>query len=140
MAVGISTSVKNSALQGIRALIDSGGNGFPGFIRIYNSPRPSTGAAITTQTLLAEIELKSDSPGSFSDPSNGSMALRVPVSDTSANASGTASWARVVDNNGAFVMDFDVGDLNSSAELKLPSTTITLGGLVNVISGAIAVS
>lgn len=138
MTVGISTSVKNAALSGIRALIDAGSGA--GLIRIYNTPRPATGVAITTQTLLAELTMASDAPGSFADPASGSMALRLPVADASANATGTALWARIVDSDGNFVMDIDVGDLLSSADLKLPSTAITIGGAVNVVSGSISIS
>lgn len=138
MTVGISTSVKNAALSGIRALIDSGPAG--GRIKIYDAPRPATGVAITTQTLLADLEMASDAPGSFADPVAGSMALRLPVTDNAADATGTAVWARITDSVGNFVLDIDVGDLLSGAELKLPVTTITLGGTVNVVSGSISIS
>jgi hypothetical protein len=138
MTVGISTSVKNSALAGIRSLIDAGSG--PGKIRLYNAPRPGTGVAITTQTLLSELDLVDTAPGSFADPSGGSMTLRLPVQDPSANATGTAVWARLVDSDGNFVMDIDVGDLLSAAELKLPTTAITLGGVVNIVSGTISVA
>lgn len=138
MTVGIGTDVKNSALLGIRALIDGGAG--VGLVRIYDAPRPGTGVAITTQTLLGEIELNKPS---FSEPSAGSMNLLLtpnPVQEASAIAGGTALWARIVDSDGNFVMDIDVGDLASAAELKIPTTTITLGGLINVISGTISIS
>lgn len=138
MTVGISTSVKNTFLIGLRSLIDGGPAA--GLINIYNAPRPATGVAITTQTLLAQLTLIDTAPGSFEDPSGASMTLRLPVQDPSANAAGTAVWARVTDSTGAFVIDIDVGDLLSSAELKLPTTTIGLGGVVNVISGSISVA
>lgn len=137
MTIGISTSVKNSTLTGIRALIDASG---AGSLKIYSAPRPATGVAITTQTLLADLALVITSPGSFEDPASGVMTLRTPVRDLSANATGTAVWARISDNAGNFVIDIDVGDLLSSAELKLPTTSITLGGEVNIISGSLQVS
>lgn len=135
MTVGISTAVKNSALIGIRVLIDAGSGA--GKIKIYNAPRPATGVAITTQTLLAELTMQDPS---FAEPASATMIMNVPVSDSSANATGTASWARITDSNDNFVMDIDVGDLASGAELKLPTTAISLGGAVNVISGSISIS
>lgn len=135
MTVGISTAVKNSALSGIRTLIDAGSGA--GKIKIYTTPRPATGVAITTQTLLAELTMQDPS---FAEPASAVMTMNVPVSDSSANATGTAVWARITDSNDNFVMDIDVGDLSSGAELKLPSTSISLGGAVNVISGSISIS
>lgn len=137
MTVGIGTNVKNATLAGIAALIDGGGGA--GHIKMYSTPRPATGVAITTQTLLADIVLNNPSFGTIT---GGSMDLSTVgvVQDAEANASGEAIWARFEDFSGEFVLDVDVGDLASGAEIKLPNTTITIGGLVNVVSGSISVS
>lgn len=134
MTVGVSTDVKNSALIGIRALIDGGADS--GLIKVYDSPRPATGAAITTQILLAEIEFNDPS---FADPVSATMTMNVPLT-TNGLANGTALWARITDSDDNFVMDIDVGDLASSAELKLSDEAITLGGLINVVNGTISIS
>lgn len=134
MTIGVSTDVKHSALIGIRALIDGGSAA--GMIRIYNNPRPATGAAITSQTLLAEIDFNDPS---FQDPVSGSMAMNLPISTTGL-AVGTATWGRIVDSDSNFIIDIDVGDLLSSAELKLSTVAITIGGTINVVNGVISIS
>ena len=134
MTIGVSTDVKNSALIGIRALIDGGSAA--GMIRVYTSPRPATGAAITSQTLLAEIDFNDPS---FQDPVSGSMAMNLPLSTTGL-AVGTAAWGRIVDSDSNFIIDIDVGDLLSSAELKLYTVAITIGGTINVVNGVISIS
>lgn len=134
MAVGVSDDVKLSVLLSIRALID-GGVSF-GRIKIYNAPRPATGAAITSQTLLANIALLDPS---FQDPIANSMTMNIPISTTGL-ANGTAAWARITDSAGNFILDIDVGNLASSAELKISSTSITVGGTINVVNGTISIS
>jgi hypothetical protein len=98
-----------------------------GLLRIYSGTRPSTGGTATT--LLAEL--------TFSDPAFGNAAAGVITAsaitaDASANATGTATWFRIVDSSGTFVMDGDVGV--SGSDLNLNSTSISTGQNVSVTS------
>lgn len=125
MALGYVTALRNSQLNAVRDRIDAGSG--PGKLRIYSGTRPSTGGTATT--LLAEL--------TFSDPcapnaSNGVLTFNTITADSSAAASGTATWFRIVDSDGNFVMDGDVG--TSGADLNLNSTSITAGGTVSVTS------
>jgi hypothetical protein len=52
--------------------------------------------------------------------------------DTSADATGTATWARIADSTGATVFDCDVG--TSGATLNLNTTSIVAGGPIQVSS------
>lgn len=133
MAVVLGNSAKNAMLNALRALIDAGSGA--GTIKIYTAPKPSNGAAVTSQTLLAEL--------TFSDPSaptaaGGVLTFDPITGDSSANASGTATWARISDSAGNFVADLDVSDTLGSGELKLTTTTIVAGGTVNVTSGTVS--
>lgn len=131
MALGYSTAIRNSRLNVIRDAIDAGSGA--GKLQIYDGTRPATGG--TGTTLLAELTM--------SDPcapnaSNGVLTFNAITADSSANATGTATWGRFVDSAGTFVADFSVGtsgaDLNvntvnvvANAEFSVSSASITAG-------------
>ena len=54
------------------------------------------------------------------------------ASDSSANATGTATWFRVVTSGGTFVIDGNVG--TSGSDLNLNTTSIVIGGPVQITS------
>lgn len=128
MAIGYSTSIRNSQLDAVTAAIDGGAGA--GKLRIYDGVRPSTGSAPTT--LLAEL--------TFTDPAApaaaaGVLTFSAITQDSSADASGTATWARIVDSGNNFVMDMDVG--TSGSDINLNTVNIVAGGIVSVVSGTI---
>lgn len=113
----LATAVRNSMLDQIKTAVDAGAGA--GLLRIYDGTRPATGGAATT--LLAEL--------TFTDPSAGAAAAGVLTfsaitADASANATGTASWCRVVDSTGTFVFDGNVGTATSDFILNTVSITI----------------
>lgn len=127
MALGYDVGIRNAQLQAVADAINAGSGA--GLLRIYTATRPATGAAITTQTLLAEL--------TFSDPietsiTGGVLTANTITQDSSANNSGTASWFRIVTSAGTFVMDGSVG--TSGADLNLNTTAITSGVPVSVTS------
>ena len=126
MALGLITSARNNMLDEITALIDSG---TAGFLRIYDGVRPATGGAATT--LLAELTMNTTS---FPAASSGSMTANAITADSSANASGTATWFRITDSAGNAVVDGSVGTTSSGEDLELNTTTITSGVEVSISS------
>lgn len=125
MTLGLVTASRNAQLDDVRTRIDAGAGA--GLLRVYDGSRPATGGAATT--LLAEL--------TFTDPSAGSAAagaltFSAITADPSANASGTATWARMVDSTGAFVADGSVG--TAAADYILNTTTITAGVQVSCTS------
>lgn len=128
MAVAFATTLRNARLDAIKTAIDAGAG--PGLLRIYNGTRPATGGAATT--LLAELTLSDPSAGAAS---GGVLTLSAITADSSANATGTATWARIVDSAGNFVMDLSVG--TSGADLNLNSVEIQAGAQVSVTSATI---
>lgn len=125
MTLGIVTATRNAMLQAIADDINAGGSA--GLLRIYDGSRPATGGAATT--LLAELTL--------SDPAEASIAGGVLTFDTitadpSANATGTATWARWVDSAGNAVVDGSVG--TSGADINFNSVSFVVGGNVAVTS------
>ena len=49
-----------------------------------------------------------------------------------ADADGEATWSRLVDGEGAWVMDLDVGIEGSGADVTISSTTIYRGILTRI--------
>jgi len=122
MALAYSTTLRNAKLDEISAAVGSGG-----LIRIYDGSRPATGGAATT--LLAELSVS----GAFAAAASGGvLTVNAVTSDSSANATGTATWFRVTTSGGTFVIDGNVG--TSGSDLNLNSTSINSGVAVSISS------
>lgn len=124
MTLGLATALRSTRATDIATAIDAGAGA--GLLRIYDGVRPSTGGTATT--LLAELTL-SDPCGSVT---SGVLTFSAITQDSSANATGTATWFRIVTSAGAFVLDGSVG--TSGADLNLISTSVTTGQPVQVAS------
>jgi len=125
MALGFNATLRNNRADEITALADAGAGAAK--LRIYDGSRPATGGAATT--LLAEL--------TFTDPFAAAAAAGVLTAnsitgDASADATGTATWFRVVDSDSAHIMDGDVG--TSGSDLNLNTTSIVIGNPVDVTS------
>lgn len=128
MAIGLVTAARNAHLDDINTRINAGAGA--GLLRVYDGTRPATGGTATT--LLAEL--------TFSDPaapsaSGGVLTFSAITQDSSANATGTATWCRIVDSTGAFVADGSVG--TSGADYNLNTTSITAGVAVSCTSATL---
>ncbi len=127
MALSYSEAIRNNMLAVVSTAADVG----PGAtrLRIYTAPRPSAGGATTS--LLAELEMADPT---FSAPVNGQMTAGAISPETSTPNSGTATWFRIVDGNGSFVLDGAVGLQGSGAELELGDVDILVGQEVRIAS------
>ena len=117
----LSNAAASAAADAVVDLLDNG------YIRIYNGSKPATAdTAVSGQTLLAELRWNATA---FGAASNGVATAGAITADSSANATGTASWFRSLASDGTTVyFDGDVG--TSGADLNLNSTSIVSG--VNV--------
>jgi hypothetical protein len=125
MALAFATTLRNARLDAIDDAIN-GGSG-AGLLRIYDGTRPATGGSATT--LLATL--------TFSDPalaaaSSGTITASAITSDSAADATGTATWFRIVDSAGTHVMDGNVAA--SASDLNLTTTSILTGQPVSISS------
>jgi hypothetical protein len=120
-----SNAAVNAAADAVTALLNSG------YLRIYDGSQPATAnTAITTQVKLAELTFNSTA---FGAASNGVSTANAITADTSADATGTATWFRAVKSDGTTaVFDGSVG--TSSADLVLNSVAISSGAQVSVTS------
>lgn len=97
-------------------------------LRIYDGSRPATGGAATT--LLAELTCGTPFAAAAV---NGVLTLGAITQDSSANATGTATWFRIVKSDGTtHVLDGNVG--TSGSDLNLTTTSITATQPVSVTS------
>jgi hypothetical protein len=100
-----------------------------GFLRIYDGAQPATAdTALGAQVLLAELTFSATAaPATV----NGLITFNAIGADTSANATGTATWFRAVASNGTtVVLDGSVGTATSN--LILNTVSIIAGGNVSV--------
>lgn len=126
-ALAFPVAVRNNMLTQIENALDAGAGA--AFIRIYDGTRPATGGAPTN--LLAELTC-SDPAGSVA---SGVLTFSAITQDASANATGTATWFRMVDSAAVFVMDGDVG--TSGSDMNLTTTSIVAGQPVSITSATI---
>ncbi len=121
MALGYNATLRNNQLDEITGLA-----GASATLKIYAGTRPATGGATTT--LLAELVCNA----AFAPAATGGvLTLNAITGDTSANATGTASWFRIA-AGATHVLDGDVG--TSGSDMNLNSVSIVAGGTVDITS------
>ena len=125
MALGFVTTLRNSRLDQITSAVGSSG-----LLRIYDGTRPATGGTATT--LLAELTCNATFAPSAS---GGVLTLNAITQDSSANATGTATWFRLATSGGTAQVDGNVG--TSGSDLNLTTTSIVSGQPVSVSSATI---
>jgi hypothetical protein len=123
MAIAYSTAIRNARMDAITT-----GAGASALLRIYDGTRPATGGTATT--LLAELTCNATfAPAA----SGGVLTLNSITQDSSANATGTATWFRIVKSDGTtHVLDGSVG--TSGSDLNLTTTSIVATQPVSVSS------
>jgi len=127
-ALAYNSTLRTNRMNQVRDFIDAGAGA--GLWRIYDGSRPATCGTATT--LLAEM--------TCSDPcaagaASGVMTFSAITADASANATGTATWSRIVDSTGTCAVDMNVG--TSGSDLNLNSTAISSGQEVSITSAVI---
>lgn len=123
------TALQTSCITPIMTAIDAGSGA--GIIEIYNGTIPANAnTAVTTQTKLGTL--------TFSDPSgsvtSGVFTASAITQDSSADATGTASWARIKDSTGATVCDIDVTSTGGGGVLQLNTVNVVAGGPILITS------
>lgn len=124
-----STAARNAQVNAITALIDAGAG--PGVMEIRSGIQPSSAQDAATGSLLGTVTF---SDPAFAAASEGQATANAIASDTNADNSGQASWARVKDSNGNTVQDYDVTDAGGNGTVKLNNVNIVAGGSIAVTS------
>lgn len=129
MSLALALSVRNDRLDRIRAAIDRGTQA--GRLTLFAGPQPSLGGA--GGQVLAQLTFARP----CAEPAANGELVFLPINPVTADATGTATWARATDSAGGLVFDCDVGaedDEDSDAAITLNRVDLVLGGQVTVTS------
>src|SRR5688572_16244880 len=115
---------RNLALDAALDQMDSGK------FRVYDGSQPTDAdTALGAQVLLADLTFGADS---FAAASAGSKAANAITQDSSADASGTASWCSLLTSGSVRKMDMSAG--TSGANVNFNSVSISSGAAVSCTS------
>ena len=125
-------TVSSSVLTQIRDAIDAGDSA--GVVDVYANTRPTDAStAVGSQTLLGTL--------TFSDPcgtvSGNTLTMSAITQDSAADATGTATWARISSVNSSVkttVMDIDITATGGGGTMQMNTTSIVAGGPILISS------
>lgn len=122
------TSLRNARADSITTEVGSAG-----VLRIYDgTPPASVGAALSGNTLLAELVMGSPMAPAAS---GGVLTLNAISNDSSANATGTATFCRLFTSGGTAKVQGTVG--TSGAFLNMNTVSFVAGAVVSITSATI---
>lgn len=122
----ISAAAENAAMDAVTNLLNAGG---AGVIEIYDGTQPATPeTAVTSQNKLVTLTF---SATAFGASVNGTATANA-ITQGTAIATGTPTWARLKSGAGTAVMDVNVGTANTT--IVLASGTINTGNSVPISS------
>lgn len=125
----LTATVRTALADALLAAFD-GGDG-PCVLRFYDGSQPAgPGTAVGAQVLLGSV-VCADPVGTTA---SGVLTFDAMTQDDAADATGTATWARLVDGDGNAVADFDVSDTGGTGAIKLNTVSIVVGGPIVVSS------
>ncbi|HYC44482.1 MAG TPA: hypothetical protein VED01_03260 [Burkholderiales bacterium] len=108
-----------------------------GFLRLYSGSVPANAdAALGGATLLAELTLNATA---FGAAASRTLTANAITQDSSANASGTCSFARIYQSNGTTVWSQFTSIGTSGTEVVLSTTSIVAGQPVSCSSLTVSI-
>lgn len=123
----LTNAAASAAADAVVDLIDAGG---AGTIKIYTATIPTdANTALGAQTLLATLTF---SATAFGSASNGVATANSITSDSSADATGTAAWARIASGAGTTIMDVTVG--TSGEDINFNTVSFVSGAVIAISS------
>lgn len=125
----LTSAVRGAMANAVITAIDAGSG--PALLKFYTDTMPAgPDTAITSQTLLGTLTCSDPS----ATQSNGVITFASITQDTSADATGTASWARLTTSDGTAICDFDVTVTAGTGAIKLNTVSIVAGGPISMTS------
>lgn len=127
MATQFRTTERNAWLDAVTSAIGSSG-----LLRIYaGTPPANVAAALSSNTLLATCPLSSVfAPAA----SGGVLTANAITSDSSADATGTATFFRLLTSGGTAIVQGTVTATGGGGDLTFSSTSFTAGLTINITS------
>lgn len=134
-ALRVSAAARNAMLNKLRDALDAGAGA--GRVRLYTGAQPATPeTAVGAQVLLGTLTL---SDPSAPNAAGGALTLEPVTEDPMADATGTATWARLTDSDGTAVLDCSVGLVDSGAALEFDTVSFLAGGAIRMQSGVVTI-
>jgi hypothetical protein len=128
----VNNAIANGFASDFLAAIDADAGA--GQLKFYTGTQPAgPDTAITSQVLLGTLTL-SDPAGSVTGRV---LTLGAVAEDSAADATGTATWARMLDNSGDAIADFSVTATGGGGDIELNTVSIVEFGPIDVTSGTI---
>lgn len=124
------TTCREAALSGRLDFLNTGTG--DAAIRVYGGTRPASVNDVPGTDLLVQVLLQNPAGA----VSAGALIL-IPADTGQIAITGTATWARVVNQNGDTAFDMDAGLTGSGAECVLTEVDLYAGGLVSVVSAVL---
>ena len=123
----LTNAAASAAADAVVDRIDVGG---AGTIKIYDGTIPTDAdTAVGAQVLLATLTF---SATAFGAASNGVATANAITSDTSADATGTATWARIASGGAVNQMDVTVG--TATSDIIFNTVSFVTGATVSITS------
>jgi hypothetical protein len=131
--VRFSTTLINAMLDTVDDII-----GADGFLRFYDGTKPANAdTALSSNNLLASLPLTTDS---FGNAASRTITAAAITTDTSADATGTCTWASLVTSAGTRVVDMTVGEAADSADITVDNKDFQAGADIAVTSLTISIA
>lgn len=132
--IKIRAATRSAMAQAFIADLDAGAGNAT--IEFYTGTQPAGPAtAVTSQVKLGTL--------TCSDPSatetDGEIEFASITQDSAADATGTATWARVKNPSGVAIADFDVTNNAGTGAIKLNTVSVVEGGPISMSSFIITV-
>jgi len=130
----LTTVLRSTIAQAIIDAMAAGTTSTP-MIEIYSGTIPASMGGSISDTLLADLAMTNGA----ATKSGGVVTLDAINNDPSANDTGTAGWARIIDRDASEAIYLTVSGPGGGGDLELNTTSITSGSPVAITSGVITV-
>ena len=130
MAITLLIANKNTLLDQINTMLNAGTGAAT--IKVYDGTQPANAdTALSGNTLLAEFAMTDPAAPAAA---SGDLTLSAIGDDISADATGTASWARIADSNGLTVFDVDVTATGGGGGMEFNTVSFVILKTISVSS------
>ena len=129
MIVRVTRTLSGNMLQQILNAIDLFND--TATTEIYTGTQPATPETATSGQILLGTCTFSTTSGTIT---SGTLTMAAITSDSAADATGVAAWARIKDSTGSVVFDCDVTTTGAGGAIQMPTTSIVVGGPIGFTS------
>lgn len=127
--VTLSDAAANAVLTEINTRLNAGATGAT--VKVYTGTKPAgPDTAITSQVLLGTLTCATVA----GTVASRTLTFAAITQDSSADASGVATWARLADSNGLAVVDVDASVIGGTGFLQMNTTNIVELGPILIAS------